>query len=255
MVRLDSNGIPILSRAEIELRAERFLGFFDEECLKEPLSTPLRDMSRRLQDEFGLRFVFNAQLGKSPEGYGYRGRFHIRSRTILVDQSLPPGEPRFNFTLAHEMAHFVLHRNVKQSVLTTEKDLEISDTARDLVLDHLESDNPRTWLEWQANKFASSLLLPRFTTPKGVIQKQRELGIIRNVGTIFLDRQRRNYQDFREILRHLERVFNVSQAAIRIRLRELNLLIETELDDRREGSEPEPIRDVLGRAIELLDEE
>jgi hypothetical protein len=34
--RLDGNGVPIMSREDIERRAERLLQHFDEECLRTP---------------------------------------------------------------------------------------------------------------------------------------------------------------------------------------------------------------------------
>lgn len=173
--RRDSNGLPILTRSEIEEYVEEFITIFDKDCLKEPQATPLPSICQTLKEKLNVKFIFDIDLGASPEGYKYRGRFHIPSSTIFIDKSLKWNDSRFNFTLAHEIAHFVLHKKIKLNMLKGEKE-EISDTNRHLILDHRQSDNPRDWLEWQANKFASSLLLPRQTVPKAVIEKQQELG-------------------------------------------------------------------------------
>lgn len=155
------------------------------------------------------------------------------------------GEPRFNFTLAHEIAHFVLHRKINRSVIKKEKEQEISDTNRQLILDQIQNDNPRDWLEWQANKFASSLLLPRSTVPLAVTNKQKEMGITRRIGTIFHDNQPKNRSDYHEIMGHLVNIFITSKSAIRLRLRELDILIETNSADILANHGSEPIGNIL----------
>jgi len=255
LLRLDKNGVPILSRADLEERAEAFLRFFDPACLEEPFCTPLAEISTRLMEVHGVKFVFGRDLGASPEGYRYRGRFHIPSSSIFIDQSLPYGEARFNFTLAHEIAHFVLHRKLNPAVLAPSRTPEISDTNRHLLLDQIAGDNPRTWIEWQANKFASSLLLPRGTVPKAVQAKQLELGVTRNFGLIFLDSQPGHRRDYREVMAHLELVYQTSKAAIRLRLRELNILTDRTSSERNlSQSGPERSGQILFRLLQSLEE-
>lgn len=217
--------------------------------------TPLAAISQRLRNESGVTFVFGVDLGESQQGYKYRGRFHIPTKTIFIDQSLPEGEPRFNFTLAHEIAHFVLHRRINPKILGGGDDAEISDTNRDLILDQIQGDNPRTWIEWQANKWASSVLLPRSTVPSAVRSKQQELGVTRNLGTLYLDRQRGNVEDFMTVLRYMERIYQVSRSAIRIRLRELNLLHEATMTESFIPRGPESVNSVLGRIIDFWETE
>lgn len=117
-------------------------------------------------------------------------------------------------------------------------DADILDTSRDLVLDHVEGGGLRSLIEWQANKFAASLLMPRSTLPDAVANQQREMGITRNVGRLYLDRQSGNFSDCRKILDDLGSIYQVSRAALRFRLRELNILDEAALT--------RDIRDVLG---------
>jgi len=242
----DKKGIPIVSRTDIEYWAEKILSYFDATCFERPQATPLASICKRLTDEFDVKFEFNIDLGDSPEGYHYRGRFHISSQTIFIDKSLAWNDPRFNFTLAHEIAHYVMHRKIDTSILGKEKDKEITDTNRQLILDHVQSDNPRDWIEWQANKFASSLLLPRQTVPFAVTQRQKELGITSRVGTIYLDRQRTNFSDFKNIMDFLVSIYETSRASIRVRLKELNILIESETIKFQNNS-MEPVVSVLRR--------
>ena len=248
--RLDDNGIPILSRINIEEHTERFIKYFDASCLLQPRVTPLATICTRLKEEHDVNFVFSADLGCTKEGYKYQGCFNISTTTILIDKCMEEGSPRFNFTLAHEIGHFVLHRKIDTSVLSNKN--EIKDTSRDLILDQIESNNPRTWLEWQANKFASSLLLPRSTVPHAVTQKQKEMGISRNIGKIYLDRGQGSYLDYKEQMEHLSLIYQTSKSSIRIRLRELGILTEGDGSPIEPTGGPEPLNMFLSDVINII---
>lgn len=224
----DTNGVPILSRINIEELSEKFILEYNKDFFERPEATPILTICEHLKKNFDLNLVVNIDLGFSPEGYKYRGRFNISTTTIYIDKSLEVNDPRFNFTLAHEIGHFVLHREINCNILKEEENDEILDTNRQLILDHVKSNNPRDWLEWQANKFASSLLLPRKTVPMAVIEKQTELNITRRIGQIYLDNQKENKLNFYYISEYLYKIFETSKASIKLRLKELNLLIETD---------------------------
>jgi hypothetical protein len=241
--RLDANGVPILNRTNLEERAEAFLGSFDPQCLREPLPTPIALITQRLHQKGHAEFIFNRDLGTTPDGRKIRGRFHIPSRTVFVDHGLQPGEPRFNFTLAHEIAHFVLHRTISLKALRVRGEPEITDTDRELTVDQIEGANPRTWIEWQANKFAASLLLPRITFPHALRKRQMELGIRRNLGVLYIDRHGANRREVPTMLEHLARFFQVSKTVVRIRLTELNLLME------QPGSGPQSAAQILRKMV------
>ncbi len=250
--KLDSNGIPILSRDDIEVKAEKFLQFFDQQCLKEPVFTPLPTICTTLREKHNVKFVFDLNLGETKEGYRYLGRFHISSRTIFIDNRLSDSDPRFNFTLAHELGHFVLHKQVNLKILSD--NAEIRDTSRNLVLERIEGGNPRSLIEWQANKFASSLLLPRYTVPIAVMEKQKAMGITRDIGKIYFDRQAVNLRDYNHILAHLKFVYQTSAAAIKIRLKELNVLVDhTDYTVRSKGS-PELTGSILSRVFNSIED-
>jgi hypothetical protein len=242
-----------MSRTDIEARAESFLQFFDTDCLRVPKATPIATIASRLREEFGVTFIFSASLGKSPEGYKYRGRIHVPTRTIYIDESLELGGHRFNFTLAHEIAHFVHHRSVNLAGLGGNDGPNILDTSRDLILDQIQSDNPRSWLEWQANTFAASTLMPRATVPIAVAAKQSEMGITRNLGQVYMDRA--DHSDFRGVIDYPGFIFQVSRATLRLRLRELNILHEPPPADEGAASGPRSIGEVLGSLMGELQRE
>ncbi len=126
----------------------------------------------------------------------------------------------------------------------------IEDTKRQLMLERVYSTAPHSWIEWQANAFAAFFLLPRLTVPLAVEQKQREMGTTRFVGRIYLDAQGGNRSDFRAIVNHLRYVYQTSRAVVKIRLRELNILIEPSV---RELPGVATIRETLGDFMETLE--
>lgn len=250
--RYDENGIPILSRSDIDKWSEDFILYFDKEALNKPRMTPIYSICERLKREKRISLVFNYDLGNSPEGYKYRGRFHIPSSTIFIDKSLEWNDPRFNFTLAHELAHFVLHRKINIKALIKNEKSEISDTNRQLILDHVRSDNPRDWMEWQANKFASSLLLPRKTVSKAVVEGQVKFAVTRNFGKIYLDKQELNIDLYRRIMDHLVEIYETSKTSIKLRLFELNILFELEEDSISHNSQFESVGQIMPNVFKQL---
>lgn len=75
---------------------------------------------------------------------------------------------RLRFTLAHELGHLSLHRNLRldfQSLDATAR--AIVDGERELQIGHRVLESPGDFLEWQANSYAAALLMPRITfTPE-----------------------------------------------------------------------------------------
>lgn len=90
---------------------------------------------------------------------------------ILIDNLRLQG--RYQFTLAHEIGHWILHRkefiedenqiNLFDIVGNTTEDGYIKCLNRDVIdnfiVNKLKTDSD--WLEWQANYFAASILMPK----------------------------------------------------------------------------------------------
>jgi Zn-dependent peptidase ImmA (M78 family) len=121
-----------------------------------------------------------------------------------------------HFTLAHELSHFVFHRDV-ESIPAGEDG--IPETDNDLELDHVQGRNRRDWLEWQANKFAAALLLPRRFMVGCVLEFQQPKEITRNIGQIHVDYQPQNLRDWDEIAHEMCNTYTVSKSCLRRRLR------------------------------------
>jgi hypothetical protein len=133
----DSNGIPILESEEVEILAECFLSELAPDVLARPLFTPIAEIVYGLQQRGHLTFELWADLGMSPKGHKYLGWYVPALRLIRIDKILGDNDPRFPFTVAHELGHFYLHNELNPEVLDNAP--EIRDSIREIVIHRVES--------------------------------------------------------------------------------------------------------------------
>src|SRR5688572_17716487 len=105
--------VPYISRDAIDEKAEELIGWFDPGRLHEPSLTPVVEIAQRISSEFKVRLVLSQPLGTTQSGGKILGSCHFSTRTIAVDPSLLANTARFNFTLAHELGHLILHRKLR----------------------------------------------------------------------------------------------------------------------------------------------
>ncbi|MHC4213178.1 MAG: ImmA/IrrE family metallo-endopeptidase [Planctomycetota bacterium] len=223
-ISIDENGVPILSADIIELKAEEVISYFDKQILEIPHRTPLLEFVEELHDRFNFMRCYSQSLGKTKHGSVILGKTQLKPLGLFVDVSLA-NDPRFNFVLGHELGHVVLHRSIDIKK-TGYEEQEIIDTEIDFVTGKKNLRTTRDWLEWQANYFSSSILMPRLSVITAVIEKQQEMGIKRNLGRIILEAKGYSMSDYKTIQNHLELVFSVNATNVECRLKDLGLLID-----------------------------
>ena len=176
---------------------------------------PLGDVCSILSEEHSLKVIETFDL---PSGVLGKISFDPLEIQILKDHE---NEARKRFTLAHELGHFLLGHSeymsgetCLESSLDSEKqiDVGIKDVMR---------------MEWQANQFASYLLLPT----SHIIQSFKSIaarnGISdRGFGVLYLDNQKCNQDAYYNITSPLMNRYKVSRRAIKIRLKKLGLINE-----------------------------
>lgn len=166
--------------------------------------------------ETGLR-VETRHAEKSDAERGILGRitFDPPSIVIFFDRL---GEARQRFTLAHELGHLLLgHGSYLNAESVDESDIEKDDM--DLDVDDLQ------YLEWQANYFASCLLLPRDALMTSARRQARHMNLFdRGHGMIFVDNQSGNIDNYYGFTTALMNAYAVSRSTISIRLKALGLL-------------------------------
>lgn len=148
------------------------------------------------------------------------GATYVKSRKICADLSLdrPGAEGRLCFTLAHEAGHWVMHR-------------EFVDLAhRDGGFIFCRTRDAKKPMEWQADSFASCLLMPEFFVREAFA---RVCGpqplVLHNVesayaGPICFDPCVANWPAIADCVRQAGNFGNVSKQAMIIRLQDLDLV-------------------------------
>lgn len=148
----------------------------------------------------------------------------LKERIIRIHKSIT-GTSRYPFILAHELGHFYLHYDLGIS----QKEYELfTDSKYSFRLGRYELNNKRNWIEWQANQFASSLLMPEDSIFSRMYSFQRKIGISR-ASKMYIDNQPVNIKDFRLTIAHLASEFRVTKTNIIYRLNDLELI---EYDDK-----------------------
>ncbi|MCL2055582.1 MAG: ImmA/IrrE family metallo-endopeptidase [Oscillospiraceae bacterium] len=156
-------------KATLDHFARQTLNLYDPQLLLgEPTATPI---DRIIEFDYGIRIEYvylranGNELGKMIYDDGFAGIFNpetqeyeitsVSSGTMLIDeQLLPPASPgRLRFTQAHELAHWILHKDFFT-------DSYIAAAA------YKFDNNIKSGMEWQANYFASELLMPSVQVKK-----------------------------------------------------------------------------------------
>jgi len=178
----------IEDEAEKILQKAKSLGFYDNNK-----ATPLDQITE---------IILNCNIiyqNLDQYQHGLLGIADYKQKIIWIDESLDcyedcnlSDEGRLNFTLAHEIGHFILHKKLYEN-----------DDFTDF---HNETNPIGKRIEIQANIFAEMLMMPS----KLICQKwQNDFSYIEN-----------NHQKISEMMKFIK----TSREAMEIRLRNLNLI-------------------------------
>jgi Zn-dependent peptidase ImmA (M78 family) len=203
------------------------LTLFSPEYFKIVKPTPLLSIVDFLKKQYNIVFNFDVTLGFSLDNSRILGACNPTKRVIFIDPAVKQDEHKFNFTLAHELGHLALHRDIK--IVHELNDDSDAETIHENYSFKKELKSDSDWLEWQANFYASALLMPDdiFATELTIIQKK--LGY--RVGKIYVDKQPCNQKSFYVVVNLLSDYFHVSKSAVEYRISSLKLI-----DDQRRKS-------------------
>lgn len=171
------------------------------------------------------------------------GAIWFDERIIGINQSLDPDiNPsmlgRYNFTLAHEIGHWRLHRHY---FLGNAKQMNLFDDGSripDVVCRSTERKKP---IEWQADAFAANLLMPRSLVFQAWnefrdgddrevamvdLRPKYEQRTLYHRGDVAITTAERDLAIKENFAAPLAERFQVSREAMRIRLEELKLFVE-----------------------------
>ena len=127
---------------------------------------------------------------------------------------------RERFTIAHEIGHFYLgHSDFLGSESVVEKDLFIGEPSHEV--------NFYRNMEFQANSFASCLLLPKDVLLKRIYEVKKQYDIPLNRYVVYVDNQPCNIKDYMILMDELVSSFEATQTAIEVRLKKLDFLTDS----------------------------
>lgn len=146
------------------------------------------------------------------------GTCDIKNKTIGLNKSIR-GTNRELFILAHELGHFILHQ--KLSIEQSQYD-SFDDSEYNFRTNKHDLKNPKNWIEWQANCFASSLVVPTELFQYHFFTSQKKFG--KRQGKIYLDDQQCNIEDFDKIIKRMSYLLSVSKTTVIHKLNELDYI-------------------------------
>jgi Zn-dependent peptidase ImmA (M78 family) len=238
--------VPYLSEEQIEQDAAALLAEYAQKrsVLIEP-PIPVEDIVEK-HLKLGIEFDDTHRLfglprfGRDPD---ILGAMFFDDRRIVLDESLDPEENpakegRYRYTVAHEGGgHWRLHRHlfVKDPAQTT---IFGGPTEPSVICRSSQAKEP---VEWQADFYASCLLMPRnlvieawrerFGNANARILKRKDRiplpddGDVDATAAIRQFDQQRDDEAMNRFVRPFAEVFAVSMVAMRIRLERLGLLL------------------------------
>lgn len=143
------------------------------------------------------------------------GKIEFYPLKIYIQNNLE--ENRFRFTLCHEIGHLILHSKLLVGIDKTE------DNDSTLSLKYNATEQFKRRLEYQANIFASHLLLPS----EPFKEEAGKFFIRENIRRkLYFDNQPANMGLVLGLLSSLSERFGASQEAVKIKLISMNLLLD-----------------------------
>lgn len=243
-----TTNVPYLSKQRIERASLRLLEDYFGALGKE-ISAPI-PVDEILETHLGVSLDFE-DLNSTVGGRDVLGATYVKSRSVYIDTSLDPiehpaMEGRYQFTVAHEIGHWILHvPRLREADLPTVMHRQLG-LVQMLVCAFGGRKEP---IEWQADQFASSLLMPshlveaawaeRFPSSNGRgyvfnprhwmdYARRLERPRMRHVGQVISDMHDSRpvvaQVVFRDVAKHFAPQFGVSAQAMQIRLEQLGWL-------------------------------
>lgn len=240
--RVKKNGVPVISKKELDIIGERFVRDFQPEVLTNPAPV---DIERFIECYLGMTpdyqllshngvylgmTVFN-DTNKVPIYDPATNRAEYitaKARTVIIDSRLldESQQHRYRFTLGHEGGHDILHSGFFSY---NPDQLSIYDTPLPPMIQcRVDNASPRTtntkqwddhdWMEWQANRLCSAILMPE-SAIRLIANKYNNKGKLVNPVSRCL------------LVAQISSLFNVSISAATYRLKELGYVDQQDNHD------------------------
>lgn len=223
------SGLPVASKADLDDLAQRILWEYMPETLTKPMALDLDQLlyehiildvtEADLYPENIIGFIAFADV-KVP--VARNEVLEVPEGTIVLDRRLKAKLSRYRFTVAHELAHWILHRNYhcKDDRVYEFRKEGYSYIACRTDKTELGKKNPKEaktdyeWAEWQADNLAAALLMPK----EPFISAARDALLRHGFKDLQLISGER-VDEGMKVVKELADIFQVSMRAVRIRMR------------------------------------
>jgi len=209
-----SYNIDKLSKEDIEKIAEDELNLFNNKILENAEGIEIKELEKYLITNY------NISITDLPRNSDLLGSCDIDKREISINSKIKNTQ-RHLFILCHEFGHFLLHQKLMIDQITYDSFLDSNYSFR---TGKHQLDNPKHWIEWQANYFAACFILNKTSLLARIFECQNKLGL--NKDAIVLTDSYNSRKSFYNILDRLVIRFNTSKTTLIYRMKELNFLKE-----------------------------
>ena len=193
--------------APIAKKVRSELGYTEEDII----GSDIKWMIKRIKKTYGLNTILE-QKDDNTKWY-----INIKNKTIYLNHTF--NERSILFTLCHELGHFILHKDIKIN-----KSLYNSfvDPEHNLENNKLIFNNPKHWIERQANRFAVELCMEERIFKVFFLYYRNEVLNIWNYSYIWRDKKwLYKNRDYFMTIEYLSLIFHTSQESIVLRIEEL----------------------------------
>lgn len=203
-----------LTKEDIEILADNELNKLDTDILISGKGLSVNLVENYLGSEYGICIEVMSRDSS------LLGSCDVDNHKIMIHPSIV-GTDRHLFVLSHEFAHYILHQ--KLTMTQTTYDL-FEDSEYNFRTGKHDLNNPKQWIEWQANYFASCFILNKVSLYAAIFYYQNQLRLAN--GPLILNDSYSSYKIFNKILYSLTYKFNTSKTTIIYKMKEHNLLQE-----------------------------
>jgi len=250
--RKKSNGVPILSKDEIDDYAEIILHDFKPELLRTPQPTPVEDVVELYLDlsvDYHNLSPDKSVLGMIAFNDGYvevydennkKQFLEVSEGTVFVDNSLLDDDQRgrCRFTFGHEPGHWLFHRHkyvINKDQMSIFDFFEEPQDEQQKVYVKCHKNNvgkisrrnggfhdDDDWMEWQADYFSSAMLMPKKIFKLAANEVMGRLGLKQDY--FHSTHPSISFMNARMIASSLAQTFDVSFQASAVRLYKLGYI-------------------------------
>ena len=207
-----SYGIDRLSKDDIKCIAENELDKINPDILTRAHTLNIKHLIEYVENVLKMDIV---SLGSNSN---ILGSCDTLKNIIGINKAIK-GSKRELFILAHELGHYILHQNLSIGQKTYDA---FDDAEYNFRTNKHDLKNPKNWIEWQANYFASSFVLPNKSFSYILLQEEARLNMAQ--GKIFLDEQKQNIKNYNDLVKRLAYRFDVSVTTVIFKLKEMDLI-------------------------------